>query len=446
MATNNSDVWMSPEELEAWRKNRQAQREPKNSVTLASDNGTVVVKKRSPNQLALALLGAAETGNVNVAMEAVRDGAVVNCRARAQPMNSPLTLALTHGHDELGLALMLAGAWPAPPRYHYNKERDKVSHAFDESVKKGFSKDEVKELGLEAMNLFIKHGKSWDIMRSARDHAAPTMSDETLMGHLSQKMRHDVLLLAVKAGFPMTKKVWSQSLGSGLWRGWNLKNYAHFKALLELIANPISSQELSAELVERMFSCVINHDNSELLLVLLDRGLRPSKDWSIEAQWHNGAPKDDLARTSLLTAAASLERSDLFDLIKSHPMLIDACKNLPESPWSLAKLSVSRLLEVRDLGVDIGGSDSLGRSLMHVWAMVDYEPRDGWASMAHKAPEIFDARDTRGRQGASLMAEKLKGEAKDSFLAAISRIEVREIKKDIGKPQPKAAAAPSRRL
>jgi hypothetical protein len=232
-----------------------------------------------------------------------------------------------------------------------------------------------------------------------------------------------------------------------------IKRHEGRSAILALLADENSSKTCGESAARKMFKIAVDGEDSELMLALLDARLRPGADWKISRGGHsyydaqNGVPR----LVGLGLACAMAKGADLFGLVKSCAPAIAAAKRAKEHPALLAKCQIARLMELFDLGVPIDGLDSSGRSLSHLWAETDYDPRDGWATLARKAPEVYGMRDRQGRLGQDLMSEKLAGrrggeQLKDAFLSSLAKIEQREIKREVGKPKSPRAALGAKRL
>lgn len=439
-------IWMDKEERQAWASRSAAKQVEGPGARPGPAAGVKASepKKRSPAKLALALLNAAEFGDAKEAMLALDEGAFINCRARTSPGYTPFILAITRGHDDLAVRLLTLGGWPLPDNATLDQD---ASARFNEGAKDGsFSATELAQLRARAIGLLARHAKSWSAMAAGRDAcgAAKEWPDEKVLGLCFRRARFDLGLQAAKAGVEVSESCWDGSAAHGCW---DFAGRAHRGELLGLLATPAFCARMTVGMCESLFSSAVRLDDLELFGALLDAGLRPSADWTIpKLRYFQPGIQPAKLRSGLLVLAAERERPSLLQAVKACAPAVEAAKRHPEPALSLATLGISRLLELRDLGVRLDVVDEEGLGIAHLWARADSEPRDGWASLARKAPEVFDLRDRSGQTGAEAMTKKLQGAAKDSFLASLSRIEVREITRELGNSTKAATPAARKRL
>lgn len=430
----SSNVWMDEGELSSWREQRGL------GAPGAKDAPKIAAapKRMTVSRLNLMLLEAAGSGNLEMARQALADGALPNARARANPGDTAFTLAIEAGHDALALELLRAGSWPAPSRWSVAPSND-----FDLAAAAGTFTDQAREpLAQKAMQLCSAHAKDFGVFKSMRDWCAPNLPDSRLVGMAMAQDRYDLAMKGVRLGVEMSSDAWRHAEGRMQWRYSGVKDHAHRKDVLDLLATPSAVATMTLVMCESFYRCVVLGDDAELALALLDAGLRPNKKWEIAIKY-SYKNQDSDPKLPLLALAAGLDRPGLFELFKACPPVMESARGEAISPEKLLSISIGRLMELRELGVDIEGRDAQGRGLPHLWAHYDSEPRDGWATLAKKAPSLFEMKNGQGRTGADLMAAKLVGGTKDEFLASLSRIETREIKKELG-AKPKKVVAPVR--
>jgi hypothetical protein len=434
MAGRN-EMWMDESEQASWRAYRGLGDEVATPETAIKKAAT---QKLTVNKLNLMLLDAAANGNMDMAIQAMADGAKPNARARANPGDTPFTLAVERGHDKMALMLLKAGSWPAPSRWSAAP-----SGEFDSAAAAGvFSEPARAELAAKALSLFANYGKDFSVFKQVRDWCSPRLDDTALLALAISQDRYDLALKGTKIGALMTAEVWSKGIDRLQWRYSGIKDHPHNKDLVELATSPSTNQTITTGIVEGLYRAAIVGDDPELALALLDAGLRPNKKWVISKRPSYGR-SDEKIEEPLLTMAAALDRPQLFDLFKKCPPALAAACSEPALPQQLIHVPIGRLMELRDIGVDIEGADKDGNALPHLWAKLDREPRDGWATLAKKVPSLFSKRDAQGRCASDVMASKLSGQEKDEFLASLSRIESREIKSELG-PKSKKMAPPVR--
>lgn len=211
-----------------------------------------------------------------------------------------------------------------------------------------------------------------------------------------------------------------------------------------VVAKAAEAGELGDGSVFKLFSMAAAAGKAGGIVALLSAGLRPGPDWSVRMVWtekEGWRERAHAQRGSLLLAAAiSPWGRGAFDALKAFAPAVEAAAATKPPPRALAQAAVGKLMELKELGVDISGRDEVG-GVAHWWAKLDEKPRDGWAMLAAKAPEVFEMANSRGEAAATVMAAKLAGSDRDAFLASVSKIEGREIRREVKAPKaaPKAA-------
>lgn len=218
----------------------------------------------------------------------------------------------------------------------------------------------------------------------------------------------------------------------------------HLATLIETLA---STGELGANPISQLYDRAARAGSPEALMLLMGLSALPSPDGCVcRVHWMErlGYRENQRAEiTSLLVAAAASPFGRLaFDALAQFPPALDHAKANPPTPQVLSLLPIARLLDLAALGVDISKQDAIG-GIAHWWAHRDDKPRDGWATLAAKAPQVFETPNSRGIKAADAMAAKLSGKDRDAFTHFLARIESREIKK-VAKA-PKASKIPSAR-
>lgn len=449
---SNGEQWMSAEELETWVQ--ASGREPaikKSDVKSApAETGSLPARKLSANRLALALLSAASQGATKEIQALLDLGAEVNCRTRALPGKTPYRIAIEGRHDEAALVLLKAGGFPEPERCYY-VDSD-ISLAFSEAIR---TKSLTPEMSLTHSNLasqlFIRKGKSWKSLTQAHD-LLPLLGprdDALLMRACFFERRLDLALQGFRAGVGVDQMCWKDSGKRSHWSLGLPNNAGQIREpLLIFLAEPKAVESMDPETCEELFLGAMNDDDVQAMRALLDAGLRPSPNWtmgSVKFEPAQMMSNGTIGRHGFLAMAAAREKPQMWDLAKCCPPAINAAKLYPELPASLSRLSMGRLQEYAELApIDARGPE--GRSLTHCWALSSRrEPRDGWATLARKFPELFEAHDDSGQTGYGLQVAQLRGTAKDTFLSSIARIEKRDVARFVGtpaKPSPSSLLVP----
>lgn len=435
----SNEKWMSDDEWASWMGDRAA----------APVDVPVLVKKKkaTPNQLNLALLEFCSSGNYDSAVGVIEEGANVNARTRANPGDSALTLAIEAGHENLALELIRRGGFCAPSRWHRSSSE---SDDFDKSATSGvFSEVQKEKLGDVAVKLFIQSGSTWQALVAARDLCVPAQSNDALLAQAFRADRFDLALQASKAGVPMSANVWCSAEQTFEHRYSGLKDHRRRKEFLELIGERSRIESMDVSVVRKLYRSAFDGDDAELMKALLDSRLRPGADWSVDKRlnyYEQQRNSNQSLRSSIVWEAAKLASPEMLRLLKSCAPAMAAARAQKETPESMELCPIGRVMELMESGIPIDGVSSNGDALAHVWAKMDREPRDGWATLARKAPDVFSLKNKAGRCGHELMAEKLNGGQKDEFLAALSRIETREIKRDVAPMKVKTEAAKPKRL
>jgi hypothetical protein len=438
----SDDKWMSEEEWGSWMGAR-VKPEP-----VDAPGGKK--KKATQSQLNLALLEFSIAGNYESAMAVIEEGANVNARTRANPGDSVLSLAIRSGHENLALELIRRGAYCAP-RWHRSSDD---SADFDKSAASGkFSSAQKEHLGAVAVKLFIQNGSTWQALVSVRDLCMPSKSNEELLAQAFKADRFDLALQAAKSGVTMSENVWSQADQTFEHRYLGLKDHRQRKEFLELISDRSRIEEMTVSVVKKLYRSAIDGEDVVLMKALLDARLRPGADWSVDSRVNyydnsqDSKEKDskEKNRRSIVWSAAKLAAPEMLRLLKSCAPAMAAARRQKEPPESMELVPIGRVMELMEAGIPIDGVNENGEGLAHIWAK-DREPRDGWATLARKAPEVFAIKNKAGRCGHELMAEKLRNDVKDDFLAALSRIETREIKRDVAPLKGKVEVPKPKRL
>ena len=449
-------IWrLNPSEREAYASARQAMQEAGLKKRVRNQAEGKPISKAEAIKLGKAMLQAVVKRDQDLALSLLESGAAVNVRDAEG--DSVLELALKQcgqGGDmhDLCAELIERGAFVAPAKYSGD-----VAEFTEAANKCKPLEGEILStcIGLTRSALLENSGR-WSLIRDGLKKISPQASDEkTILAELGRAWRFGILRQAAAEGSAIPRQAlqaaaerlkWTNTYGGKP----TMFNSAEGKEFALLIKEPSVTEAFDAKSAKIFFSAAAWESDATAILAMLDAGLRPGPDWMgcFEYQQADGA---NTWRTHVVTidapllalAAASPLGRSAFEALKAFPPALEAAKASPPPPRALATIAAQKLFDLREAGVDIGKSDNVG-TFAHYWAKFDEKPRDGWAMLASKAPEIFERPDAGGRRAADRMADKLQGKDKDAFLASLSRIESREIRKDAPAVKKKPAAASGR--
>jgi hypothetical protein len=429
--------WMSAEEVAQWNGAQPAEQSAPAKTAKASKSSAPTVAR-----LNAMLLAAASSGDVSGARSALDQGADPNTRARANPQESAVGVALSGCHAETALVILQAGGLVAP--YVWGRQTPNT-FLQDAAEKKPALIDAT-------MSAFVQGSSKWDVIIQARETLGSTAELTSLAAQTATLGKFSLTRQAFDAGVDL-KPFWAAVEPIFTHSTRKLSDVEERQALLGLLAQPLAVQSISELAAMRLYRAAAHHDDVEFLKAMLGAGLRPSVDWSVDTKDWTWAgylnvkrPEEDSPRSNLLTLAAAADGGAAFNFLKTVKPVVQAAKARLDSPWMLKDISVGRLVELRALGVGIEELDATGRSLLHIWAASDNGVRAGWATLAKEAPELFAKLDAQGHTATDRMAARLKSDARPAFLASLSRIEGREIRREASKPAPKAKGSSSTRL
>lgn len=452
---------MSPEETAVYATLRQ---DMANAITITPSssppsappkNANASVSHDEASRLAQDVFAAMAAWDQSLALSLVESGAAVNAMRADGRSLVDIALELCgqkcdmHG---LAVALLGRGAWVAPDR------ESKEFRAFFALAKK---RQPIVGAALEASFILtrsavLKNVGQWTHIQEMMALIAPRSSADSTLASLAAAGRFGILRQAAAAGLHIGEECMSAAAERLSFTNARLAKPTFFDAseapdFIALLSLPSVASALRSKLASVFFSAAAWESNVGALTALLDAGLRPGEQWQGGLDAVQPSEMFDVkivvqhSVPLLVLALASPHGREAFDALRRFPPALAAAKAHPPRPSGLACLTLAQLLEVRDLGIDIGVVDDVG-SVAHWWARLDERPRDGWAALASKAPEIFDLKDSKGVRGAEKMAGKLRGDQKHAFLALLSCIESREIQKVAPAPKAASAAKPKARL
>lgn len=419
-------------------------------VARATLNDKPLTKAESA-RLGKALLGACAKGDSELALTLLGQGALPNARdANGQ---SILEIALERcgkGVDmhDFTIAALEKGARVAPAQY------GGLAGAFAHWISTGTeASDELKaECSKLTLEAFCQYSQHWRAVARAFEILRPDGRGMDAMTMLALRGRIALMAEGARMGVRCSANTFdalmnraSLSMGSDGHDPLIAKDsLPHLSTIAESLA---SSGQLGAQATSQLYDRAARAGSPEALMLLMRLGAMPSPEgWTGRVHWMERVGYRENQRsetTSLLIAAAASPFGRLaFDALAQFPPALDHARANRPAPHVLALIPIARLLDLAALGVDISKQDAIG-GLAHWWAQRDEKPRDGWATLAAKAPQVFETPNERGVKAADAMAAKLSGKELDAFTHSLARIESREIKK-VAKA-PKASKTPSAR-
>lgn len=424
MTPLHNDHFMSPEELRAWNARPEAP---------AVDPKPTAARKTTQAGLNLALLNACASGELTAARRALADGADPNIRLKTKAGTSALGLALQSGNPQLALEVFLAGGFIAPNRYE-DSSKDFEAHA---KANNPFTC----KLQAEALRELCRLLPDWASLRQARAHSSLVnehFPDHALFDEAFIHRNFSACVEASKnAAIPAPKTwTWTQLFTQLSMRNAPFENppWLSSSSFIELVRAPGLLEHIGSDNAKTLFRSAIEADSLELIRALLDAGIRPGSDWSLSKRqnWREQYDKKSPKSMGLIWASAAFGSNRAFEFLLGCPPALDHARSREEPLESMALCPIGRLLTLHAAGIRIEHADVQGNTLAHHWAMLDEKPRDGWASLAKRFPELTDAPNRQGKTARALMADRLHGKAKDDFLASFARFEARAIQAAAG--------------
>lgn len=412
------------------------------------------ITKLEAARMGKAMILACSKGDADEAAKLLRFGAQVN--ARDADGQSCLAIALERcgkGVDMRAFALeaLGLGALVAPARYS-GFAADFTEYANQGGEPSDKLRSECVQLTLEA---FCAQSQDWPTVHEAFAQLRPPLAAGIgAMAMLARNGRLDLMAQGVAQGTRCKESDFqalmerAQQLGpvekaQGLF---SKKSIAPFQTLLMSLA---TKGELSGKIVEDIYEMAAQSGSAQGILALMEVGAKPEDGWVAQVYWTERVGYREHRRgeraSLLVAAAASHSGRGAFDAVAMFPPAVEQARISQTSPALLAQIPIARLLELSQLGVDIASQDLVG-GVAHWWAKLDDKPRDGWATLAAKAPAVFETSNTAGVKAADAMAAKLHGKDKDAFYGSLARMESREIKKVAKAPQPVKNSSPRPRL
>ena len=409
--------------------------------------------KAEAARLGKAMIDSIERRDQARAISLLIQGAAANARDRAGWSALDLALEGCKNGDDMHQfcgELIERGGRVAPSRY------ESEASEFNQCMAKGLALSASLQARCDDMSQrrVVECSRKWSLIKLAAGLLASGAKDEDLLVGFGSAGRFDILRQAAAAGAALSRRCVDEAAQRLAWPTTRNAKPSMFDApegqdFAGLVGEPKAREAFDGPAAEVFFSAAAWESDVKALIAMLDAGLRPGKRWvgGLDIPVDSSAWESDVARHHvplLIVAAASPKGRAAFDALKAFGPAVAEAKSNPPSARALSMIPAQRLAELHEAGVDVGATDSVG-NFAHWWARMDREPRAGWATMAARAPEIFELRDAQGMRPAERMAQKLRaGEERDEFMASLSRIEAREIRKEVGAPT-KTEAASNRR-
>ena len=192
----------------------------------------------------------------------------------------------------------------------------------------------------------------------------------------------------------------------------------------------INAKNLNQEEIQQLYGHAFFNDLSLLLLSLLKGKVKPSENWQMnmltDSRW-GGARFDKQTKSPVLLAALGRGGECLSLLKRCPPIVAAATQTGVVHPKNFVKASVSDLLDLKEMGVDVLCTDGDGNGILHYWAGTDAQnPRPGWHTLAKRLPELLEKRNHSG----SNALEKQMG-----FLKALGADEAAKFEKSLARAE-----------
>lgn len=446
--------WIDPEDFEAWMAI---------SDSLSSPcEPSLDEPKPSPDKLAEILFKACDAGDASLAEKALALGARPNARRVGGSRETPLDAVFSGSKCPLtALALIKAGGVLGPRGWAEGAAAFDSACSGSEQVL-GSHAPLMEECKTKTRQGFIRISRSWDALAAASAILAPQAAPSELLRESLGCGRFALAASAAKAGVAFDGDSWrsaaaflkgnlSMSSGGPVRLAW------HGELRLLIQENPAAARQISPDCARSIYDLAVFCGYANLAKTLLCSQLRPNPEWLVSpnissyANLPSGPDMDQrlsaISPTPLFWAAAALEDDALFELVKQCPAIVRAARAHKASPWVMAECPLSRVAHAAELGIPIDGEDGQGRSLTHVWAILDAAPRAGWATLAKLPGTPFFATDSLGQTGFEAMIAKLSPTgALAAFQKTLARIERKEIRKVAAPSQPPGKSPRRNRL
>lgn len=444
-----ADHMMIESEFSQWKiaqgQDLEASEEP--AAGDGSDKAPKVKKERAKTQKQLneMLLLAAERGDVISIKQALELGADLHARVKTSDSYNVIRVAMERGHEEASLFLLELGALCGPSGHAHHKKLNAKVEAYDVALRsaEGLSEEQKKDSLHSTFEVASRCLKKWEVLKKINVLCQKNKTPEELLeGMLARRFSKETLI-ALEEGVKLTTTSWGylvrKAMENGNYEG--LTNHPLRADFFKILDVPGVIPVMSTDVSRKLFYTAVATKDTELFLKLMDCQLKPSSLWKIEepslniyekSVWRrkNNLP-DDTFECSMLWASASMNADSILNVLLKFPVALQKAKENPDSPWAICMVGINRLMDLMDKGLPINGVDHEGNGIAHVWAKIDDKPRAGWATLAKRAPDVFALKNAAGVTGMQMMAQKLTGKEKDDFLASLSRIEEREIKREI---------------
>lgn len=389
---------------------------------------------------------AAERGAGSEVAALIEAGANPNIRDRKGV--SALSIAIEAAAKGVGSGMLEArdrileaGGMVAPLRY------SGMAGEFGAAAESGeWAEDLKKECARLTLMEFERVAQDWAGIKKAREALEAKVDKlEAALISLARGGRIGPLAQALEAGEPAPEKMWEELLRNTEMdeqRTWSPKKLVadeqreSWERMLRAGAAQMSQKDL-----ESVWSLAVMEGELGLIKALIRAGRRPEGWMGKWPQVEGGGwrSKKSYKKLPLVTIAAIAEgsKSVFAALVRLEPAM-RAAQEFKHEPRELGMMPVGKLMEMAARGVGIEAEDEVGGAL-HWWAKLDGGMvRDGWLSMAQKRPDLMARVNRAGKTPPQAMMETLGGRQKEEFMAALSKIESKELRKEVKESREKS--------
>ena len=413
--------------------------------------------KMTPTQKNALLFEAASLGDVEKLKLAIAYGANINAQERASPYETALSLAIKAGknsnktNDAIKF-LIKSGCFCQNSSYSYGNTQAKAIEKYKDQLK-----NSVADLISTTLKQMIEYSDA-DILDWASDYYKANYNgyinfiDKTEIVNKSMSLvGFSKALYFIKKynalpsekSFDYLSSAFSYQLGPNNQSVFSIREREAGFEILKTASKNIASSALN-----NIFKSSIENDDLDLLKILFKSGYKP-KNWGIVnvfGGYYNGKYEARNVETNILLKSLGSGNGKCFNYLKKINFLIELMVKSTPSPLLLSsKYSITELLILSELGLDICVQDKEGKNFLHYWADMDkYQPRNGWATMLRKYTKLVEQKDNNGhsakdyqikilRSNTSGYYAKMAEESVLKFEKSLTKIESQLIKKEIGK-------------
>lgn len=182
----------------------------------------------------------------------------------------------------------------------------------------------------------------------------------------------------------------------------------------------------------RIFGETVFHDHFQLLKQLLSAGYKPHKEWLADSDSHHETACRFFQHVPLLAlaylgGAHRQKHSHCSVFLNHYTPALEHGKGHSVPPYAFYELPVKALMDFKDLGFCIDGTDEQGRNVAHYWAIHDPSVREGWKTLMKQEPQLVQSRCTggmhSGKSAFDILLSKLPAGKRDSYEKAFALLE-----------------------